>query len=118
MLLKANLIFWPKWNKKSLKYFFLPASPRVPDRVRSLCTVVCSDRSRKKCFAFKMVATHFCPLGLLYLKKVGRLAKNEPSLYNKTHFWPLGLLYFVGLLAKNEPPYYMETHFWPQDLLY
>ena len=47
MLLKANLIFWPKWNKKSLKYFFLPAT-------EVYCTVECSDRLQKKCFALKI----------------------------------------------------------------
>ena len=35
MLPKPNLIFWPKWNKTPIKYFFLPTSPRVINRLRS-----------------------------------------------------------------------------------
>ena len=56
---KLISVFGQNRTKNYKNTFFLPASPRVLNHLRSLCTVVCSDRSRKKSFGLKIILSKF-----------------------------------------------------------
>ena len=56
---KLISVFGQNRTKNYKNTFFLPASPRVLNHLRSLCTVVCSDRSRKKSIGLKIILSNF-----------------------------------------------------------